>query len=414
MLTKDLILCKSSNGKLKPQFVSTSDAELLDLAERLLAAYDPSSSPVREDIEELTSQVVQGCRTLKQAQGILKVVDDQAIFSAPQDMDYAAARFNLFQKAAEILRANPGQLEEQYHQQLKELTADNPLASRESIYEDLPANDRLVKLSFITPKQVLERYNCALVQSLLLHASSLQLVVHDTDPAKLRRLFKYLKFFRLLASITADRSADSSDTPDKLNIVIDGPASLFDQSKRYGFQLACFFPAVVALDHWHLRAEINWKDTKKFLVLDESCGLVSHYHNFTAYVPEEIQLFHRYFKESVTDWTIVGNAPFIKANGNDVIFPDFSFQHTDGTLVHLELFHRWHATQIMPRLDWLEQHPSVPLVIGIDRFLLKDEALKSRLETDNVLKQRIFLFSDYPTVDKTLRCLNAFLSLGVP
>ena len=53
MLTKDLILCKMANGRLKPQFVDTSDAELIDLAERLLAAYDPSNSPIREEIEEL-------------------------------------------------------------------------------------------------------------------------------------------------------------------------------------------------------------------------------------------------------------------------------------------------------------------------------------------------------------------------
>jgi len=410
VLTKDLILCKIAGGRLKPQFVDTVDAELLDLAERLLAAYNPETAPVREDIEELTTQTVQGFRTAKLAQGILKIIDDQAVFSSPQDMDYAAARFSLFQKAAEALRANPGQTEEQYQQRLKETTADNPLASRESIFEDLPDNDRLVRLSFITPKQVLERYNCALVQALLLHASSIQLVVHDTDAAKLRRLFKYLKFFRLLARITTDKTTDGDNAPDKLNIVIDGPASLFEQSKRYGFQLACFFPAVCALDHWSMRAEIEWKDAKRFLVLDESSGLVSHYHNFTAYAPEEIQLFHRYFKESVKDWTIVGNAPFIRADGNDIIFPDFSFMHTDGTLVHLELFHRWHATQIMPRLDWFEKHPSAPLVIGIDRFLLKDDTIQSRLESDNALKSRIFLFSDYPTVDKTLRCLNSFLS----
>ncbi len=209
-------------------------------------------------------------------------------------MDYPAARFSLFKKAAEIIRAHPGQTEEQYQQRLAQATADNPLAARESIYEDLPENDRLVKLAFITPKQVLERYNCGLVQGLLLHAGSIQLTVHDTDPAKLRRLFKYLKFFRLLARISADNNAEGESTPDKLSIVIDGPASIFDQSKRYGFQLACFFPAVVALDHWSMRAEINWKETKRFLVLDESSGLVSHYHNFTAYVPEEIQLFHRY------------------------------------------------------------------------------------------------------------------------
>ena len=73
VLTKDLILCKMANGRLKPQFVDTSDAELVDLAERLLAAYDPSNSPIREEIEELATQAAQGFRTPKLAQGILKI-----------------------------------------------------------------------------------------------------------------------------------------------------------------------------------------------------------------------------------------------------------------------------------------------------------------------------------------------------
>ena len=53
VLTKDLILCKIANGRLKPQFVATNDVELLDLAERFIAAYDPTNSPVREEIEEI-------------------------------------------------------------------------------------------------------------------------------------------------------------------------------------------------------------------------------------------------------------------------------------------------------------------------------------------------------------------------
>ena len=43
MLTKDLILCKIANGRLKPQFVATDDVELLDLAERFIAGVDSAS-----------------------------------------------------------------------------------------------------------------------------------------------------------------------------------------------------------------------------------------------------------------------------------------------------------------------------------------------------------------------------------
>lgn len=406
MLTKDLILCRLTNGRLNPRFISDDDPEWLDIAARLVDAYDDKQHLLRSEIEEMTSQVVAGTKNLKLAKGLLKVIDDQAEFSSPIDLDYEASRLDLFRASAEILRQCPGLDEASFQEELRRRTAGNPLSGK-SIFADLPDNDRLVKLDFITPCQVLQRYNCALVQGLLLRASEMQLTVKDGDPAKLRRVFKYLKFFRLLAKITATRGG--MEDVDELSISIDGPASLFDQSKRYGFQLACFFPAVCGLDKWRIRACVEWRDAKRFLVLDETSGLVSHYRNFSAYVPEEIQMFHGYFQEKVQEWRILATTPFVRGHGNEVIFPDFSFENSDGgTVVHLELFHRWHSRPLISRLEWMSKHPEVPLIIGVDRSLLKDQEIQDALDQSEQFASRGFLFKDYPTVERTLKCLNGF------
>lgn len=74
------------------------------------------------------------------------------------------------------------------------------------IYADLPENERLTGIKKIFPSELLERYNTSLVQSLLLFSSELEAEIVEEDPAELRRLFKYLKFFRLLC--TAEAVAD--------------------------------------------------------------------------------------------------------------------------------------------------------------------------------------------------------------
>jgi hypothetical protein len=103
------------------------------------------------------------------------------------------------------------------------------------------------------------------------------------------------------------------------------------------FSLLAFFPPFAGWTSGGSGACVEWRDAKRFLVLDETSGLVSHYRNFSAYVPEEIQMFHGYFQEKVQEWRILATTPFVRGHGNEVIFPDFSFENSDrGTVVHLE------------------------------------------------------------------------------
>ncbi|MDD4099250.1 MAG: hypothetical protein PHC30_10810, partial [Lentisphaeria bacterium] len=68
----------------------------------------------------------------------------------------------------------------------------------------------------------------------------------------------------------------------------------------------------------------------------------------------------------------------------------------------------WHQRQLSARLEHLERNPALPLIIGIDRAACRDQELRERLEQSETLDGRTFLFRDYPTVDKTLKCLERF------
>lgn len=393
MLTRDLLSFRLQRGRVLPGFVDVADPELLGVAATLIGLFQPGGRPRRGALTEDLEQYLRGCLVAAIARGLAKLLEDRCEFSQPQTIDYPAWRIAVLTQAAALRRDGAGD----NPAQLRALAVGTP--DHGPLYADLPENDELVAFRAVTPKELLERYNVALVQGLLLTAGSLTIRTRESHPASLRRVCKFLKFFRLLARLL--RESDGS-----LRLEVDGPLSILDSARKYGLQLAGFFPAVCLLPDWQLTATVEAKGRQVELALDQATGLVSHYRNLSAYVPEEVLLFARHFREKVTGWSLVPETPFLTGAGAELIFPDFTFRHTDGTLFYLELFHRWHRTQLLPRLRHCISHPELPLILGIDQSLCQGE-LKELLDTGMLPACRFFSFRDYPTVAKVRACLDA-------
>ncbi|MDD5697017.1 MAG: DUF790 family protein [Victivallaceae bacterium] len=402
MLTKDLLKFSRRGKYLRPGFIAASDPALLQLAENLLTVYrdqEEGKYLSRGEIDELLEPVLKSNKDLKLARGLNKLIADRCEFAQAGKFDYPARRREIFLKAAELLPQTSGD-----HEQFRQLLiqdADCGAFARQDIFADLPENETLVKYRPLFPRELLERYNCAQVQGLLLNAAELEVKVAAGDSAALRRLFKYLKFFRLLAEITRQKSPAG----ESMLLKISGPASLFENSRKYGLQLAAFFPAVCALEEWQLKADLKLNGKVYRLKLDDSSGLVSHYRNFSAYIPEEIRLFHRLFKQKVDDWQISGDTPFIRDTGPEIIFPDFNFRNRHNAVMYLELFHRWHRGALLRRLEFCAANPELPLLLGVDRALL-NSGLAEQLETSVYFRQKGFLFRDFPGVGKVHQLLK--------
>ena len=408
MLTKDLLLFRRQKDRLKPSFLDTSDWRHLKLAEQLLSIYTNSISLCRNEVDEQVAMVVNSCRNLKLAKGLNKLCQDRSEFSRPGAYDYPKLRKQLFLASSKLLGKAENDDFHDYQMEVYRQTEDIQDFVQGSFYSDLPQNEELTKFKNLSAKHLLERYNNSLVQSLLLHSEKLEIELTKPDAQKLRRLFKYLKFFRLLADIKCSiNTAKSTDkAPAKVTMSVDGPASLFENTNKYGLQLACFFPALPDLEKWKMSAEIKLNNRHYSLKLDQKSELVSHYRNFSSYVPEEIRLFHTAFKDKSEDWQIVGQTPFIHTAEGEIIFPDLSFQNKEGKLVHLELFHRWHMSQIVKRLEQGESEQFNNLLIGVDRSLINKGGLKETLEETAWFEERGFLFRDFPGVATVLKKLN--------
>ena len=427
MLTKDLVICRCSGKRVIPVFQKTDDEEILELAERLIAACEPNSTFTRGDMLQAWSDVTTGFLNTKLSNGLQKILDDRAQFTSSAELDYPAERKKLLLASAAVLKQGTFATEEEYRLAVAQ-SIESPLG-RERLYADLPDNDRLISFRDTSPRELIERYNVALVQGLLLEATSIELDVEDASQAQLRRLFSLVRFNRLVSMAEA-RAPKESFTPasghhrpdgallqsapfqtTRIHFTIDGPGSVLSQSRSYGFQLARFFPAVVNLKHWSLSAKILHSSVygtkERELKLDESSGLVCR-DAYGSYVPEEIAMFRKAFAAKNSRWRFLEECPLLKGKKGLLVFPDFGFTSPEGTTIYLELFHRWHANQLMQRLDQLDEGSDWPLLIGVDRAIASKPELQERLEASPAFQKAGFLYRDFPTIDKLISKLDQY------
>ncbi|MEI8246493.1 MAG: DUF790 family protein [Lentisphaerota bacterium] len=411
MLTKDLMKFRRSGESIKPVFIAVDDQVNLELASELLAVYrlpEDGKPPTRGELEEIVEPLLNVHKDVKLAKGFNKLILDRCKFTMPLEFDYAGLRQKLFTGSTALLKSGIADLDEYRRQLLEAVSADANIIDG-GIYADLPQNETLVAVKTMFTKELLERYNCSQVQALLLYCGDMLVDVEDPDPAEMRRLFKYLKFFRLLAEVKKmpDGKDEHGNKTMRIQMQISGPASIFENSRKYGLQLATFFPAVCLLKKWMLKAEIDLGGKKYKLRLDWKSNLVSHYRNFSAYVPEEVAMFHRLFKEKIQDWQIVGDTPFFDAGNQEIIFADLSFKNSGGKIIHLELFHRWHSTPLLKRLDYCASHSDMPFIIGVDRSLSERPEIKQVLESSDFFQKKGFLFRDFPGVERVYKLLES-------
>ena len=402
MLTRDLLRCRTAGGIARPSFVDPRDPQLLHFASELIRLYTENIGSKRADVESAAAQIVNAKRDLKLSRGIRKILEDRCEYSSCHDYDYPALRRALFTRTAELFRnAELPESIEVFHE--RAIEGEEILAR--GVYADLPENELLTGVRKIFPAELLERYNTSLVQTLLLFSSEIEAEIAADDPAELRRVFKYLKFFRLLCRAELVSGKKEKNTVPLIRLKIDGPASILENSLKYGLQLASFFPALCRLKQWRIASEVKVQERTLKLKLDETSGLKCHYSNFGAYIPEEIKMFHDAFNRMETTWKIIDRVPYLKMENNELIFPDFSFHNSaTGREFDLELFHPWHAGRIAERLDALAAHPESTLLIGVDRACVKnDEALQERIKaTDGC-----FLFRNFPGVENVRKELDA-------
>lgn len=241
------------------------------------------------------------------------------------------------------------------------------------LYADLQENRILTQFEAPVPESLLHRYNLSQVQGIFYRASSVVINAHRNDPGEYKLLFRYIKLFQLMAYIEGD--ADTGFT-----LTMDGPASLFKASTRYGLALAKMIPALLHVTKWSLQAKLQNRDqysgntkTGKFVLTSDRCGLVSHYPPGKPYDSMLEASFAKSWEKAKTEWRLEREVDLIPLPGS-VMIPDFRLVHPDGREYLLEIVGYWRPEYLQKKFYQVRNGDTDNLILAVSERLNLEKA----------------------------------------
>lgn len=228
---------------------------------------------------------------------------------------------------------------------------------REALYADLPENHLLAVLPDFTPDRLIDRYNLAQAQGLLYSALSLRLTAHRNVPGEYRRLFQHLKFHGLMYAV-------EGHLDDGYQIYVDGPASLFKQTRKYGLQMAMFLPALLRISRWELEAVLQRDGQELSYRLDSESPLKPLKAAPPAFDSLLEETFARRWDKLGTVWRLEREVEIVDLKGT-VFVPDFALRHLNGRVAHIEIMGFWHPDYLRRKLDKLRRAAMPNLIVAV-------------------------------------------------
>jgi predicted nuclease of restriction endonuclease-like RecB superfamily len=401
MLTGKLVRVRYGRERILPCYLEADDSGWLEVAGRLLELFRGQTGRTRGELESDLEEAFGDDPAQVVHQGLAKLLQDRCEFEVVSGQPPEHLREAVFRVAAESRRgAEPFDREAVLRQVAAELETA-PEAVEEGLFADLKSEQHLVSFKDITAERLLQRYNVALAQAVLLRSTRVHVAIRGEPPRRYRQLLRLVKFHRLVCDV-------EKTGPDSYQLHLDGPLSLFSATQKYGLQLALFMPAVLLCRDFELHAELRWGTQRrpKTFTLTSNEGLVSHYPDTGTYVPPELAMFAELFRKKATAWDIVEETEVFPL-GDGFWVPDFRLIHrASGQAVLLEVLGFWRRSSAEKHLGRLREHARVPYLLAVSDQLRIDEA---ELEG---LPAGVHRFRQMPLPDEVARLAGEVLGVG--
>ncbi|GGC71042.1 DUF790 family protein [Haloferax sulfurifontis] len=408
MLTANLARSRTTDETITPLFIDPTDERYRETARKLIQLFEDHLDEPKGELEDAIDELTVADTDYKIVQGLAKLLKDECKFEVVASVDPREIRRQLFEKANErypIVR-QPTLGEDTQKLEVYSAIADKLGISLEEcyrgMYADLEDNKRLVRIGTrtadryestgdaststtnltgssaaeyehtdLTVDWLLTRYNLALAQAVLYDATEMRIRVWD----HFGTVFSYVKLFGLMHRIypidaDGDRVA-STDLAAGYETVLDGPASLFSKSQKYGIRMANFLPALPLCERWEMTAEIlvdeATNETQQF-TLDQSEGLDSHYSAGQRFDSDVERTLARKWERANTDWELVREDDVFDL-GAEVMIPDFAIEHPDGRRVILEIVGFWTPEYLESKLEKIRQVEAENFILAVSERL---------------------------------------------
>jgi predicted nuclease of restriction endonuclease-like RecB superfamily len=392
MLSIDLVQANVRDGVIKPRYVKDNRA-MLDLAAELIDAFHDHVGHSFGELSEIL-KVIEGDSTrFNVIRGFVKLLLDRCDLDTDSPIDPLELRRKVFLAAAQHHpTARTRDLLHTFtrHDLLQQIATE--LGStvdiiERSLYADLKDAQQLRAFKTLSPEDLVARYNVALAQGVLMRASEMVIDIHMTDhlsAARYRALFRYIKFFQLLHTIAPSPRAG-------YRITLDGPSSVLQNAGRYGFQMACFLPALLACNGWTMDAKIFWgsQRTACNFQLSSDEGLHSHFEVSGVSLREEEKMFADRFQALKTPWTMRRDDLLFDLGGQGLLIPDFRLTHPDGREACLEIIGYWRADYLRRRLALLKEKGPSNLILALSDHMRIDKDALAELPVHVILFKKV-------------------------
>ncbi|MFO0845712.1 MAG: DUF790 family protein [Gemmataceae bacterium] len=402
MLTGKMVRVRYARDRILPYYLDPREESWGMVAEQLLELYRSMRGRTRGELEEVIEGTFGDDATLVH-QGLAKLLEDRCEFETVSGQPPEAVRTLVFREATVERQAEGGAAgfdREAVLARAAAALAVPPEEVERSLFADLKCEQKLIDFQDTTAGRLLDRYNVALAQAVLLRAIRVSVTVGGEPPARYRQLLRQVKFRRLLCEV--ERTG-----PDSHTLHLDGPLSLFSSTNKYGLQLALFLPTVLLCKNFELRAELRWgaqKKPKQF-VLTPKDRLVSHAPDHGMYVPAELSLFAESFRKRVTDWELAEETE-VYPLGSGFWVPDYRLVHrATGEEVKLEVLGFWRRSSAVKHLHALQRHVTDRYILAVSDELHVEEQLDE-------LPMGLHRFRHMPLADEIARLANEALNVG--
>jgi predicted nuclease of restriction endonuclease-like RecB superfamily len=404
MLTGKLLRVRYARDRIVPHYLDVEDATWLEVAERLLEVFRAARGGTRGALEdELIATFGDNPGQLVH-QGLAKLLEDRCEFEVVSGQPPEKLREMVFRLAACARQAGGAGRTADFdratvlHQAGLELGLA-PEAIEQGLFADLKSEQRLMALEDTTAERLLQRYNMALAQAVLLRSTRVHVVLRGEPPQRIRQLLRQAKFHRLICEV-------EPTGPDSLRLHFDGPMSLFSSTQKYGLQLALFLPWVLLCRDYEVKAELRWGAQRKPKVfhLTSRDALVSHQVDSGSYVPVEMNMFSELFRKRIAHWELSEETEVLRL-GDGLWVPDFRLTHrASGEVVHLEVLGFWRRSSAEQHLHRLRLYAEAPFLLAVSEHLrIDDEELGS-------LAAGIHRFRNMPLPDEVARLADELIA----
>ncbi len=373
MLTGTQIRARFVRQRIIPLYLPVDDPAWLEVAERLLEQFRGREGSTRGALAEDTTTLFGNVPNQPVCQGLIRLLEDRCEFSvqsvgAPEELRRLA-----FEAAAK--RRSDATVPFDRQAVLADVGAalvQTPEAIDQGLFADLKSEQKLARFEDISARRLLERYNVALAQAMLLRSTKVEVKLKGLTPARCRQLCRQVKFHRLVSDF-------ESPAAGQLLLRLDGPLSLFSATQKYGLQLALFLPAILACPSFELTAHLRWgvQRKEKSLLITDADGLTATRPDRGQYLPPELTMFAGLFRKKVEDWDLAEEGEIFRL-GSHYWVPDFRLtERGTGRVVYLEVLGFWRRSSLGTYLERLRRDASRPFILAVsDQLHVEEDELE--------------------------------------